>query len=144
MDRMLIGNSEFCCLPDLGITKLPIRVDTGAHTSSLHVDNLRTIQIDGEPHVSFDLHPDMYDLAHIVHCTAPLHDSRAIKSSNGQVQKRSVIQTTLRLGGQEWPIQLTLTNRKSMTYMMLFGREGMGNRVYVDPSAEYLLGQPNA
>ena len=36
--KMIIGNAEAICLPELGITHLEARIDTGAQTSSLHVD----------------------------------------------------------------------------------------------------------
>ena len=38
--KLKIGAVEFCDLPDMGIEKLEMRVDTGAATSSLHVDNI--------------------------------------------------------------------------------------------------------
>ncbi|GAM63007.1 ribosomal protein S6 glutaminyl transferase [Vibrio ishigakensis] len=66
-------------------------------------------------------------------------DSRKIKSSNGESEQRYVIETLFSLGGQEWPIQISLTNRMEMSYSMLLGREGMGSRVYVDPSKAFTL-----
>ncbi|NMP16893.1 RimK/LysX family protein [Thalassotalea sp. Y01] len=139
MGRLLIGNIELCSLPDLGIYELPVRVDTGAKTSALHVDNITVLSTRAKPLVSFDLHPDVYNLDKIVHCTAPLYDSRRIKSSNGNSEQRCVIHTRFGLGDQQWLIELTLSNRQDMTYLMLLGREGMGDRVYVDPSATFLV-----
>ncbi|ORT49568.1 ribosomal protein S6 modification protein [Vibrio sp. qd031] len=139
MDRMIIGNLELCQLPDLGITDLEVRVDTGAKTSSLHVDNIRRFRKKGKLFVEFDLHPDIYNLGKTVQCSAPVVDSRKIKSSNGVTEQRYVIQTTFALGGQQWPIEITLTNRQEMSYLMLLGREGMGDRVFVDPSRAFTL-----
>ena len=50
-----------------------------------------------------------------------------------------MIRTPIRLGGMSWPIQITLTDRSDMSYLMLFGREGMGDRVLVDPARTFLL-----
>ena len=121
-----------------------MRVDTGAKTSSLHVDNLKRIKIKGKPHVEFDLHPDIYNLDEVVHCCTALHDSRRIKSSNGDTEQRCVIKTLFQIGDQQWPIEITLSNRQDMSYLMLLGREGMGNRVYVDPSATFLTSVDNS
>lgn len=139
MDRLIIGNLELCNLPDLGIFDLEVRVDTGAKTSSLHVDKIRRFRKSGKLLVEFDLHPDIYNLEQTVKCVAPVVDSRKIKSSNGSSEQRLVIQTTFQIGGQTWPIEITLTNRQEMSYLMLLGREGMGNRVYVDPSRAFTL-----
>ncbi len=44
------------------------------------------------------------------------------------------------IGGHEWEVELTLANRDSMGYRMLLGREAMSNRVLIDPSEGFLLG----
>lgn len=138
-NRMIIGNLELCSLPELGINDLEVRIDTGAKTSSLHVDNLKKIKRDGKLYVQYDLHPDIYQLDEIVHCESLVSDSRRIKSSNGNVEQRFVIETMFKLGDKEWAIELTLTNRNDMTYMMLLGREAMDDKVYVDPSRAFII-----
>lgn len=139
MDRLLIGNLELCSLPDLGISDLEVRVDTGAKTSSMHVENIRRFRKKGQLYVEFDLHPDIYNIEQTIKTSAPVVDSRKIKSSNGESEQRYVIQTLFSIGGRSWPIQITLTNREEMSYLMLLGREGMGDRVYVDPSRAFTL-----
>jgi ribosomal protein S6--L-glutamate ligase len=46
------------------------------------------------------------------------------------------------LGNQTWEIEMTLTNRDSMGFRMLLGREAMIGRVIVDPEKQYLLESP--
>jgi hypothetical protein len=138
-DKMIIGSIESCDLPDLGIFDLQARIDTGAKTSSLHVDNMSRYKKSGKLWIKFDIHPNIYKVEDIVECNAPLQDIRRIKSSNGTTEERYVIKTTMNLGSESWPIEITLTDRSDMSYLMLFGREGMGDKVLVDPSATYLL-----
>lgn len=140
-DKLIVGSLETCDLPGLGIFNLEIRVDTGAKTSSLHVDNLSKFQRDGRPWIKFDIHPDVYQIDKVTACEYSLHDLRKIKSSNGVSEHRYLIQTDLKLGGQTWPIEITLTDRSDMSYLMLLGREGMGDRLLVDPSATFLLAE---
>ncbi|GAA5213499.1 ATP-dependent zinc protease [Corallincola platygyrae] len=142
--KLIIGNLEVCDLPELGIKDLQVRIDTGAKTSSLHVDNIVRLKVDGKPHVEFDLHPDLYDLSEVVRCRVPVSDTRRIKSSNGDTEQRSVIRTRFKLGDHEWPIEITLSNRKEMTYLMLLGREAMADKVLVDPSATFLAGEQSS
>jgi hypothetical protein len=139
-EKLIIGSLEICDLPEIGISSLQVRVDTGAKTSSLHVDNLAKFIRSGKPWIRFDIHPDAYHVEQVTSCESRLHDVRTIKSSNGASEERPVIKTFMRLGAQAWPIEVTLTNRSDMRYMMLLGREGMGNRVLVDPSETFILG----
>ncbi|NOH73310.1 ATP-dependent zinc protease [Vibrio pectenicida] len=139
MDRIVIGNLELCNLPEFGIYDLEVRVDTGAKTSSLHVDNIKKVKKQGKLYVSFDLHPDIYHLEQTIQCEAVVVDLRRIKSSNGNSEQRCVIRTLFELGVNRWPIEITLTNRQEMSYSMLLGREGMGERVYVDPSQTFTV-----
>lgn len=138
-EKLIVGNLEICDLPDFGIDQLEVRVDTGAKTSSLHVDNLEKFTRSGKPWVRFDLHPDVHNVEKIKSCEAAVHDSRRIKSSNGISEQRYIIKTLFKLGQHAWPIEITLTDRSDMSYLMLLGREGMGERLLVDPSKTFLL-----
>jgi hypothetical protein len=62
-----------------------------------------------------------------------------VKSSTATSQRRYVIETDIVMADQRWQIQLTLTDRSEMTYLMLFGREAMVGRFIVDPELEYVL-----
>jgi len=137
--KMIIGSIEHCDLPELGISNLEVRVDTGAKTSSLHVDNIQNHVRDGENWVTFDIHPNVHNVEEELQCEAPVKDIRRIKSSNGSTETRVVLETRFRLGGQEWPIEITITDRSDMRYLMLFGREGMSDKLLVDPSQTFLV-----
>jgi ribosomal protein S6--L-glutamate ligase len=47
-----------------------------------------------------------------------------------------MFQTNLKIGDAIWPIEMTLTNRDSMGFRMLLGREAMSGRVLVDPAQQ--------
>lgn len=138
-NKIVVGALECCDLPDLGITNVEMRVDTGAATSSLHVDNIEEFLKDERRWVSFDIHPDIHNVEKIVHTTAPLRGKKVVKSSSADKEKRVVIRTSIRLGGEMWKIKLTLTDRSTMNYLMLLGREAMKDRIMVDPSHEFIL-----
>ncbi len=142
--RHVVGNLEVCSLPDLAISELEVRVDTGAKTSSLHVDNIKTCKLNGKRAVQFDIHPDIHNVDRMVTCKAEVHDIRRIKSSNGAAEQRYVIKTPIQLGDINWDIEITLTNRADMSYLMLLGREALGNRFLVDPSDVYICSEVNS
>ena len=137
-DRILIGHVENIDLPELGISQLTVRVDTGAQTSSLHVDNIQRINIDKKPGLSFDIHPEVHNVAKVVKCTAFLHDVRKVKSSNGISEQRYVIKTSAILGDCAWDIEITLTDRSDMNYLMLLGRQALSENFYIDAANAFV------
>ncbi len=138
-NKLIVGHLEVCALPEIGIKDLQVRVDTGAKTSSLHVDNLILFKIKGKPWIKFDIHPNVHNVKEVIPCQAALYSVRNVKSSNGISEERFVIKTLLQLSDQSWPIQITLTDRSDMSYLMLLGREGMRGRILVDPSKTFLI-----
>lgn len=140
-NKVILGSEEWCSFPELGIPTIKARVDSGAKTSALHAINIAPFIKDGVNWVKFDINPIQNDLKTVIHCEAPLIDKRIVKSSSGYREQRYVIQTTLDIGKSNWQIEMTLTNRDSMGFRMLLGREAMSGRVLVDPEQIYLLGQ---
>jgi ribosomal protein S6--L-glutamate ligase len=141
--KIILGSEEWCTLPELGIPSIKARVDSGAKTSALHAINIAPFKKEGQNWVKFDINPIQNNVKTIIHCEALLVDKRVVKSSSGFREQRYVIQTTLDIGNSKWVIEMTLTNRDSMGFRMLLGREAMSGRVLVDPEQKYLLGQPS-
>jgi len=138
-EKGIIGRLESIALPELGIDELEVRVDTGAKTSSLHVDNIVKYRHQGKACVAFELHPDRHNVTKLVSCHALISDVRRIKSSNGNSELRYVIKTLVKLGSETWPIEVTLTDRAEMNYLMLFGREAIGDKLLVDASQVFMI-----
>ncbi len=143
-NKIILGCEEWCSFPELGIPTIKARVDSGAKTSALHAVNIAPFIKDERNWVRFDINPIQNNVKTIIHCEAPLVDKRVVKSSSGYREHRYVIQTSLDIGNSKWLIEMTLTNRDSMGFRMLLGREAMSGRVLVDPEQKYLLGQPTA
>lgn len=140
-ERIIVGNEEWCVFPSLNIPAIKARVDSGAKTSAIHAFNIQPFQQDGEDWVSFHVHPLQNDRKVSVRCEAPVVDRRVVKSSTGTAEKRYVISTDIQLGDNHWEVELTLTNRDSMGYRMLLGREAMLGRMLVDPAESFCAGE---
>lgn len=138
-DKKTVGVVERCNLPALAIKGLHVRVDTGAATSSLHVDNIEEVERDGELWIQFDIHPDIHNVKNVVRREAKVEARKRVKSSTATRERRYVITTSIIMEDMQWDIKLTLTDRSEMTYLMLLGREAMEGRFVVDPEYEYLL-----
>ncbi len=138
--RTEIGWREWAAFPDLGVERINAKIDTGAKSSAIHAFKVREIDIDGEPHVEFFLHPRRRRKKPEIYCRAPVVDKRVIRSSNGQEEERYVIETRLRMGERLFKIELTLTNRDAMGFRLLIGRDALRRRFIIDPGASYMLG----
>lgn len=139
--KIIIGWREWVGLPELGVTGIKAKLDTGARTSSIHAFNVTQFDKPTGMWVSFVIHPVQGRKLPEIACSLPVLGRRVVTSSNGARETRYVVKTSLGLGGMSWPIELTLTNRDEMGFRMLIGREAMRRRVLVDPGKSYQLGR---
>lgn len=140
--QTIIGLREWIALPELGVVGLRAKIDTGASTSALHATDISEFKRNGERWVRFTAH--LGTLVQSRHkCEAPLVARKIIKSSNGHVQTRYVVRTLLALGDHLWPVEFTLTCRKTMRYRLLLGSKAlMDGKWLVDPARTYVQEKP--
>ena len=131
-----LGWRERLALPELGIGLLKAKLDTGARSSSLHVDTLQTFQRDGVTWLRFSLsirrrHPFE------VSCEAPALDRRVVTDTGGRRTERWFIRTQVILAGQSFSVDVNLTDRRHMLFPLLLGRSALMGRFAVDPALSY-------
>ncbi|MCD8499741.1 MAG: RimK/LysX family protein [Gammaproteobacteria bacterium] len=139
-NKLLIGRSEWCALPDLHIPAIKAKIDTGAKTSAIHAFDIQRFTREEKEWVRFSLYPLRSRTDISVKCEAMMYDERHIMSSNGHKEHRYIILTSLRLGNTIQTIQLSLSNRDPLTFRLLLGREALAKRVLIDPSTPYRQG----
>ncbi|GJL85078.1 MAG: hypothetical protein DHS20C02_08530 [Micavibrio sp.] len=143
LKKILIGWEEWCALPDLGLPAVKAKIDTGAKTSALHAENIEVFNRGGQDFVRFEIPPLKKKEDLVVTCEAPLADERAVISSNGEREKRFVINTQIEFAGKIFNAEVTLTSRHKMTFRMLLGRDALKKaQVAVDPAKSFVLGKP--
>jgi len=134
-----IGWCELIDLPELGAMGLHAKVDTGAATSSLHATRIKPFERDGQSYVQFTIPMGAGIADH--HCEAIVYGQRRIKSSNGVMQTRYVVETHMKLGPLEWKGHMTLANRQSMIFPVLIGRRALKRGFLVNSAKRWMLGR---
>jgi len=134
-----IGWREWISLPELGIARIKAKIDTGARTSALHAFEVVPFTREGAPWVKFRMHPVQRDASRELMCEAAVVDERVVRDSGGHAEQRYVIETPVCLGGECWPVEVTLTSRDDMLFRMLLGRTAIRGRYLVDASRSYLI-----
>ncbi|MEM9246146.1 MAG: RimK/LysX family protein, partial [Cyanobacteria bacterium P01_F01_bin.153] len=134
MEKITIGWQEYLSLPELNVPSIVAKVDTGAKTSSLHVQDLEPVSKghkrkgkvrfrvclrqhdnpNGIPRQFQRLCSDptaevsanaIIAVSPIIEC--PVMDYRSVTSSNGTPEDRYVIETIVTLGRHRWQTEIT-------------------------------------
>ena len=140
---VIVGWREWVSLPEIQLPAIKAKIDTGAKTSALHAFFVERFRRNNSDFVRFRVHPLQRNNGLVIESESPLLDERMVSDSGGHQELRCVIETQLDLGDDQWPIEMTLTNRDSMRFRMLIGRTAMTSRIHVNPSASYLTGKLN-
>lgn len=135
-----IGWREYVGLPDLGVSSMRAKIDTGARTSALHAAGIERFERDGADWVRF---APLTGRKNELRCEAPIVHHRHIKNTGGSSEERPIIETTLVLGRHRWVIEVSLTNRDNMEFDLIVGRTAVRrHRMVVNPGRSYIAGPP--
>ncbi|MGP1666788.1 MAG: ATP-dependent zinc protease family protein [Rhodanobacter sp.] len=135
-DLIILGWRERVALPQLGIDLLKAKLDTGARSSSLHVDSIEDFQRDGHTWLRFDMHLGRRAPRRVA-CEVPALDRRTVTDTGGRRTERWFIHTELLLAGQSFGIDINLTDRRHMLFPLLLGRTALYGRFAVDPTRSH-------
>lgn len=139
-ERLTLGWKEYVDLPELGVFALKAKVDTGARTSTLHVESITVLEElpDGTDLVELTISPSRRRPDRKITTRARVLRRLRVTDSGGHPEVRPVIETEMVLGSVRKRILVTLTNRSGMLFRMIVGRKALEGDFQVDVSAKYL------
>lgn len=135
---LVIGYLEQIALPQWGLERVTAKVDTGADTSALHVEELSLV---GSTRVAFTVIDEGSPPLLRRPLQARIVRYGCVRSSNGAEEERIFVRTAVRLAGCSRTVEIGLVDRSRMQFRMLLGRSALEGAYLVDPARSY-LGSP--
>ena len=136
-EPLIIGWREVVSLPEWNVSGLLAKSDTGAAGSALDARKIEELP-DGR--IRFEVVLDRNAKPTTRTVETDVVGRTKVKSSNGTVQQRFKVRTTLRIGSVEKEVDFTLVNRKRMLCRVLLGRSALGHDFLVDSQSVFLFG----
>ena len=124
----VLGRYDRVDLPDLGLSNIHAKIDTGAYTCSLHCQKAEVVDGRLEFILLDQEHPEFTGMKFY----SDNFEKRDIRNSFGEVEKRFVIVTTITIFGEVITAEFSLCNRGSLKFPILIGRKILRNRFLID------------
>lgn len=137
--RSIIGLREYVSFPEWDVPDIVAKVDTGARTSALHVENIKKLP---GGRVRFEVVLSRKDPDRRVPVEEEIVRVTRVRPSTGHATERFVVATKVALGNIEKVVEFSLVSRKHMLCRMLLGRIALEGDFLVDVGLRYALGKP--
>jgi len=126
--KNIVGRAEQVGFPELGISSLAARIDTGAKTSSIWAsfvqeeEGVLTV-------ILFDQNSPYYSGQKL---SFQDFDITVVSTSTGQTQKRYKVRLLVKIKGRKIRAWFTLADRSAQVYPVLIGRNILRGKFVVD------------
>lgn len=124
----VLGRYDRVDLPGLGLKNIHAKVDTGAYRCSLHCQSAKVVDGILEFILLDEEHPEFTGMKF----KAERFIERDIKNSFGEVERRYVITTTIKIFNEEITADFSLSNRGTLKFPILLGRKILRNRFLIN------------
>ena len=124
----ILGRYDRVDLPELGLSNIHAKIDTGAYSCSLHCSKAEVINRKLE-FVLLDVeHPEFTGLKFVF----KEFEQREIKNSFGEAELRYIIKTKIRIFKRLINAEFSLSNRGNLKFPVLLGRKILRQRFLID------------
>ncbi len=140
---LVLGWKERGSLPDLGVSRLRMKLDTGARSSALHVERMEVVgehDVDGEtfPRLRLELLVGSRDEPERREVEVGAVAWKWVRDTGAKAERRPVIRTRIVCGPLDTVADVTITDRTGMNFRMLLGRLTLAGHCVVDPARGYV------
>lgn len=132
--KKIIGRKDLVSFPGFELENVPVKIDSGAYSSSMHCQSIEVIEF-GEKEqlrvVFLDSGISGYTGKEVIFDE---FKTKIVKSSNGIAQERFFVKGTVRLFGETYETVFSLTERTGLRNPILLGRRLLNKRFLIDTS----------
>ena len=126
----VMGRHDRVDLPDLGLTNIHAKIDTGAYSCCLHCHHAEIVDGRLEFVLLDEEHPEFTGMKFVFE----KFEERDIKNSFGEKERRFVIETSIKIFEEEFITTFSLSNRGSLKFPVLIGRKLLRRDFLIDVS----------
>jgi hypothetical protein len=139
------GWREWVELPDLGVSSIDTKMDTGMKDSVLHTSFIEHYRRDNDLWVRFGVNILTGEDCHRVVCQAPIKTTKVIPASDNHDEPFFVIETEVKIGNLQTRQDIILKNQGNKKHVMHLGRSALQTlNIQVDSNYLFaLVGNPN-
>jgi hypothetical protein len=143
----VFGWREHVALPDWDIKRLRAKLDTGARTSALHVEDYEELPAeptahDGHAMVRFHVLVGPREAPRRVEVVTPVVGHKVVRDTRARPERRPIVRTRIVCGPLDTEAEVSLTDRSGMNFRMLLGRLTLAGHAVVDPERGYHVSSP--
>jgi hypothetical protein len=137
---VVIGWKEYLDLPEWGLSRVKVKIDTGARTTALGVSVMRMIEeAPGRTLAELELrlyrkHPDAVTTVRV-----PVLEQVEVRNTSGHFELRPLIGMLIRLGPVTKRVRVTVADRSHMLFPIILGRTALAGDFLIDVGRKYLL-----
>lgn len=132
--KKLLGRTDIVDFPKLNLFGIDVKTDTGAYTSSIHCYHI----VEENKMLKCQFLDPKHQKSHQKPLIFNDFKQKNVKSSNGIIEKRYLINTEILIFNKIHAIELTLTERGSMRFPVLLGRKFLSRKFIIDTSKKNL------
>jgi len=130
----ILGRYDRVDLPELGLSDIHAKIDTGAYNCSLHCSSAEVVNGKLEFVLLDEEHPEFTGMKF----TFKKFEKREIKNSFGEAEMRFVIKTRIKIYDYMIRAEFSLSDRGNLKFPVLLGRKILRNRFLIDVTMEDL------
>jgi len=124
----VLGRNDRVDLPQLGLSNIHAKVDTGAYTCCLHCSKAEVVNGQLEFTLLDEEHPEFTGMKFVF----KKFTQREIKNSFGEAELRFIIKTQIKIFDRKIRAEFSLSNRGNLKFPVLLGRKILRNRFVID------------